>query len=682
MEAKQKGFFSLSAKSVPIALLIILFLAFGILSPWLGFYQDDWHFIYYAFARGLSKLWELSAYDNRPFASWPYITGFVLLGFRPFGWQIAVLLVRWLTTVAFWMIYRTLWPKNVRLAAAAALIFAVYPLYTLQPMAVTYITHWVCFFLFGLSVLLMIEGVRQPKKLWPLLLLSFALDGIQLFTIEYFNGLELLRPLILWFVISDSSEDKKGNLRKTFLYWIPYLVVLGAFIIWRGFIFKSPARDTNTPFILYDLFSTPLSTTIYLITAALKDTLIIQIGSWANTLQPSLIDFSTAGIVFIAIAIVSSMGIVIYLGKLSLTTDEGKVDPSSLFQALTFGILGLVLGPIPAWVTDQPIYSSNPLWNSRLGMASMFGAALVIAALIEWLIKTPKQRLVIYGILIGLSINFLLHSGNTYRNVWTAETQFYEQLIWRAPSIQPNTALVTDQEIIAYMGDYPMGFAINSIYAKAGGSPGETVPYWYFSLTNNFGDQLDSYFGGMPISAKKFSIRFRGDSTTNLTATFSPEQGECLWLLRPQESNAPYLSSVQQQAAKISDPGRISTQSDRTLFSVIFGDNPPKTWCYYYEKAQLATDQNDWPSVIQYLQEARQVDLKPGNDLEYLPFIEAYSRLGDWNSVSSLLGEIQLHQKSIRPSLCLLWNQIQQETASSPERDRLIAESRIQANCP
>ena len=85
---------------------------------------------------------------------------------------------------------------------------------------------------------------------------------------------------------------------------------------------------------------------------------------------------------------------------------------------LLLGALGLLLGPIPAWVTKQPLYDANPLWNSRLGMASMFGAALVIVALVEWLARTRHQRSLIYSLLLALSIGHLLQVGNEYRYAW------------------------------------------------------------------------------------------------------------------------------------------------------------------------------------------------------------------------------------------------------------------------
>ncbi len=688
MNLKRIISFFRSPDSVPIALLAAILLAFGLLSPWLGFYQDDWHFIYYAFARGLGKLWELSAYDNRPFASWPYITGFFLLGFRPFGWQVAGFLVRWLTAIAFWLVFRSLWPKQNRLTAAAALLFSVYPLYTLQPMAVTYITHWVCYFLYGLSLFLMILGVREPRKHWPYLLLSVLLDGIQLFTIEYFNGLELLRPLILWFAVSNAASEesaageRKSSIKKTILYWLPYLFVLAAFVVWRGFIFQAPSRDNNAPFILYDLFSNPVSILPYLLGAVLKDSLLTQIGVWWNTLQPSLIEFSPSGIAFFAVGLAGVIGSVFYLKHLSPIEPEAKPDSRAVFQALSVGILGLVLGPIPAWLSGQPMYASNPLWNSRLGMASMAGAALVMAALIEWLVRTANQRLILYGILIGLSINYLLHSANTYRAVWSAETDFFEQLTWRAPSLKPDTAIVTEEEVISYMGDYPMGFSINSVYAKAGSNPGNTVPYWFFSLSENFADRTDAYFQGMPITARKLSMKFRGDSSQNLSVTYAPDQGECLWVLRPEEANAPYLSPLMQQAAKVSALDKISAQPEQTLLSVLVGNHPAQTWCTYYEKAQLARDQNDWQSMAGLWEQAQQAGFTPGNDLEYFPFLEAYAQLGDWKSVSNLLQKIQYSQKSVRPGLCFLWNRILQDTPASPQRDQLTSEVRSRANCP
>ena len=686
-----------SSKSIPLVLLAACLIAFGLLTPSLGFYQDDWHFIYYA-QRGLNKLWELSAYDNRPFASWPYIAGFAALGFRPLAWQIATLLIRWLTTVAFWLLYRALWPKHEKLAAIPALLFALYPLYTLQPMAVTYITHWVAYLFYALSLWLMVLGIRDPKRLWPLLILSVALDGLQLFTIEYFNGIELLRPFILWMALSNASADSRPRLKIVTWAWLPYLGILGAFIFWRGFIFQSPALDNNAPTVLHDLLSTPLPTLIYLISAALKDTLLILVGAWSETLAPALVDFSPAGLMILLVSVLSFIGFYFYFKQ---TTDDVRriasplgtmfdgdassedqsrlngpiptgrcdapTDAPPLRQMLLLGALGLLLGPIPAWVTKQPLYDTNPLWNSRLGMASMFGAALVIVALVEWLARTRHQRSLIYSLLLALSIGHLLQVGNEYRYAWQAQVSFLNQLAWRAPSIQAGTPLISEGELLSLMGDYPTAFAVNMLYQQPKES--NQLSLWYFPTygTDNVAEKLAA---GGSLRAIKFSMRFEGEVAHSLVIWYDPTVSACLHILTPQDGESRLYPDYLRKAAQTSALERISPESNLNtdFFQQALGT--PENWCAYFQKAELAEQLGDWSEILQIWKSAQKLNLSPTYGAEYLPFIRANLAIQNFAEAQALT-EAANHATSsqaMRQTLCRPWLALR-ETGAGPRSE-------------
>lgn len=650
----------LQANHAPLALLTTCLIAFGLLSPALGFFQDDWHFIFYA-QHGLDKLWELSAYDNRPFASWPYIAGFALFGFRPLIWQIAVILLRWLTAVAFWLVFRSLWPRHAKLAVVPALLFAVYPLYTLQPMAVTYITHWVAYLFYALSLWLMILAVRDLKRLWPLLLLSLALDGLQLFTIEYFNGIELLRPIVLWMALSAPQADSRSRFKSVTWAWLPYLGVLAAFVFWRGFVFQSPAADNNAPTVLRDLVSAPLPTLIYLTTAGLKDTLLIQIGAWSETLTPALVDFSPAGLAILFASALSFIGFYFYFKRLDLE------EAAPVRQMLLLGALGLVLGPIPAWVTRQPLYDTNPLWNSRLGMAAMFGAGLVIVALVEWLARTKHQRVIVYSLLLALSIGHLLRSENNYRHAWEAQVDFLNQLAWRAPSIQAGTAFVSEGELLSYMGDYPTAFAVNMVYNQPKDSAQALT--WFFP---SYGDDViaEKMLSGGTLREIKFSTRFEGNATDSLVVWYEPTVSACLHILTPQDAESRLYSDYLKQLAPKSALERISRESNVNTDFFAQALTTSKGWCYYYQKAELAEQYGQSANVIELWKTAQGQELHPSHGMEYLPFIRAYLSTGDYARAQALTESANrlTSSQAMRQTLCRPWLGVG-ETGAGPRSE-------------
>lgn len=632
----------------PLALLAACIAAFGLLSPWLGFYQDDWHFIFYA-NRGLAKLWELSAYDNRPFASWPYIGGFALLGFHPFAWQVTGILLRWLTGIAFWLLFRALWPDQRRLAIVPALVFTVYPLYTLQPMAVTYITHWVCYLLYALSLWLMVLAVREPRRLWLLLLLSIALDGLQLFTIEYFNGVELLRPVVLWMALAATGKPRSGRLKVTALTWLPYLLLLAAFIFWRGFVFQSPAQDNNAPTVLRELLRTPVPTLTYLLSAVLKDSLLILPGAWAATLSPALADLTPAGLGLLALAGLTFIGAFLYL-KAVQTEEDARLK-----GMLLLGGLGMLLGPIPAWVTNQPIYDTNPLWNSRLGMASMFGAALLLTALVEGLVRTRVQRAVVYALLLALATGYLARSENTYRHAWETQMAFLNQLVWRAPSIEAGTALISEGELLPLMGDYPTAFAVNMIYRQE--TPGQ-ARLWYFP---SYGDDAvaEKLAAGGTLRAVKFSTRFETDAANSLVIWYDPGTSACLRVLTPLDAESRLYPDFLRKAARQSATRRIS--ADPALNTRIFEQalSTPETWCMYFERAGLAEQSGQWDQVLKLWDTARAGGFKPTHGAEYLPFLRAALASQDYARALTLTEAAArlTNSQAMRQTLCLAWQQ-------------------------
>ena len=98
-------------KSAPLAFLVACILSFGLLIPSLGFYMDDWPYVFYAYNKGIESLREMLLYDSRPFAAWLYILAFKTLGFKPIYWHITALLSRWVTVVLLWKILTSIWPN-------------------------------------------------------------------------------------------------------------------------------------------------------------------------------------------------------------------------------------------------------------------------------------------------------------------------------------------------------------------------------------------------------------------------------------------------------------------------------------------------------------------------------------------------------------------------------------------
>ena len=145
---KQIATIRFSRRTVPLALLGISVISFGLLVPGLGFFQDDWPILYFQATEGAAGLWKLHLYQIRPLGAGVYTAAFALLGNQVVLWHAASLGVRILTVWLSWRALLLLWPGQERLLTWAALLFAIYPLFLLQPLSVTYLIHWVGFAVF------------------------------------------------------------------------------------------------------------------------------------------------------------------------------------------------------------------------------------------------------------------------------------------------------------------------------------------------------------------------------------------------------------------------------------------------------------------------------------------------------------------------------------------------------
>ena len=658
-------------KSVPWILLAACILAFGLLIPKLGFFQDDWNFVFNSYAFGSKGIADFLRYDGRPFAAWVFDSGFALLGFKPIYWHIAELLIRWLTAYTLWLVFRTIWPNYKWQTLTASLLFVLYPFFTLQPLAVTYTLHWTGYLLYALSIYFMLRA--QTKYFWLFTILALATQALHLFTLEFYSGIDLLRPVFLWLVLSKSNLSTREKLSTTLRKWAPYLIVFILYFIWRGFIYHSPVAGRNNPLLLAAFLSNPISTIANTLNNALPDIVLILITSWYSLIEPGYFDFSQSANLYIFILSAISF-VLFYYSFQKEGFPEEKSDQSNAHFFIV-GILALLLSLLPVYAAGYVIHAKIEPWNSRLSLGSLLGAALIITGLVGYLIKVPRTRWIILSIVLALMIGWHQHSTNDFRWAWDKQVNFYRQLYLRAPAIKPGTAILAEEEILGFMGDYPTSYGINSIYTSKGSSfeDSRNVDYWFFPLPS-FSRKFKQYLGGEIFSAERAGINFQGEPEGSVVILFAPEQGQCLWIIRPEDVAVKTMPDTTRQLAQISYIDRIEQapqNPDSFLFKYLYA-NPMHDWCYYYQKADLAYQYEEWDEVIQLWESAREARLLPASGFEYIPFIEAYGRAEDWETAKQMTLSSQKTMQGIEPLLCHIWTRLENDTPASAEKEAAL----------
>ena len=665
--------------TIPWALLLLCLVSFGLLIPWLGFFWDDWPIILMTRLQGASGFWQFYQFD-RPLSAWIYIITTPFLGTTPFVWHLFALLVRWLTVLGMWWTLRSLWPQRIREVTWMALLFAIYPSFTEQPVSVTYSLPWICYALFFLSMGAMIQAIRKPRWYWPLTGLALLASALQLFTLEYFIGLELLRPVFLWLLASEEAGAARLRLLKTFKRWLPYLLVLAAFLIWRLFFLNLAGEDPNKAVLLFRLFTQPGPVLVHLAQIALQDTISTLTSPWFQSLQVTALNFNNGFVLFTwTIAILSAVLLAVYLLRL----DTGESTPASqdnwLRQATFVGLLATLLGPIPVWLTDRQAIIG--LHSDRFTLAAMFGVSILLVAFLEWLTPRRLSKAVVLCALVGLAVGLHLRNTNDYRWSWAKQSRFYWQLYWRAPNLQPGTAILSDGEIFNYVGGYSTTAALNLLYPQA---PSQSkLGYWFFDIYREFGKRFTDLTKGISIGSTFRTFSFSGNSQDSLVIFYSPEEGRCLWVVNSLDAGNPEISPPTRALLPISNFNRIGADSLAAGYppTSIFGTEPPHDWCYYFQKASLAAQSGDWQQVAALGNEATKLNFSPNNPQEWLPFIEGYGHLGRWADVEDLSRHVIRVNSDLVPRMCVLWRRLETDTPSTSARDETLSSLRNKYSC-
>jgi hypothetical protein len=664
----------------PLALLVLCILSFGLLIPRLGFYWDDWPMITTIRLQGLSAFWDFYR-GERPFSAWTLYASAPFLGTNPLSWHLYTLGVRWLATVAMWWTLRGLWPQRSRQVAWMALLFAIYPVFTQQPVSVAFSQHWITFGLYFLSLGAMVQAYRTPRWFWPLTLLALLASALHIFTMEYFVGLELLRPVILYFILSRKVPGGAARLRSTIKGWLPYLLVLVAFVAWRLLFFKVEG-DPNRPDLLYSLSTQPLGTLLRLLQISLQDLINNLVGVWYGTVQPEAIDLSDRAVLLSgAVALITAALVFFYLTGLR-SEDHPGVDSTTpdswIRQAVTLGLLGALLGPLPVWLTDrQAIYG---LYSGRFAMAAMFGLSVLFVGLLEWFTPRRIPKLVLIGLLVGLAAGFHVRNATAFYRSSLQQNQFYWQLYWRAPYIKPGTALLSADELFIYVGRAATATAVNLLYPQ---DPGRReLAYWFLELYHDIGPKATEKLPrGKPLNPQFRIYSFNGSSLDSLAIFYKPAVGRCLWVLSPDDADNPDVPELTRLVLPISNLSRIEAEPKGSGYppEEIFGAEPEHTWCYYFQKASLASQLGDWQAVSQLGDEADAKGFSPASPHEWLPFIKGYAHSGQWDKALDRTQRALEQSEEIAPRLCRVWSQIQ-EDVSLPEEAATRVDQQIA--CP
>lgn len=640
--------------SITLALLALAILSYGVLIPWLGFYWDDWPNAWFLHTFGPLGFPRAFAAD-RPVLGWVYVLTSSLIGESPLGWHAFAVVTRWATAVAFAALLLSVWPKRRDLAAEGGALFLAYPGFTLLPVAMIFSHFFLLLGLHLLSLRLSIRLARPNPSRKRTLIPALAFSAVSLFSLEYFIGLEIVRPFLVWQASLATQETSRQRLRRVLRLQAPFALLALLYVWWRVAVIQFP---TYPPLLLETLRSYPLTGPASLLGRMLTELSLATLGAWGQVLvelPASMASLRPSTVVHIGI-ILASLSVAVLLRSASGPQSAVESSVPSARSLAGLAAVGLIGGGWPLWI----IYLERPLKlhhiTDRFTLMFLFGATLAFLALLEGLRRFPRFRRGVWSAAVALAVGSHFLISNFYRNEWQLQQSLYWQLLWRAPRVSPETLLITN-DIPLSESDNSLTAPINWLYAPDHHS--EDMPYMLYFLSVRLGRGLPGLEPGLAVEQPYRATRFEGSTSKVLVLIYSPPS--CLQVLDEvlHDSMAGLPHGVS-SAVPLSSLDLIQDAQAEILTPPphIFGREPAHTWCYFFQRADLARQGRDWDGVVQIGDEAFGMGFEPNVASEWIPFVEGYAMAGRLGRAFELSRESLNRNRDVLRMLCRTWDRV------------------------
>ena len=629
-----------------LLLLIIGVLTYMPLVGKLGYYRDDWHVVWAGYTQGAQEIIELHKID-RPVMGVIYSLNYRLLGANPLNWHIYSFAIRMIGVFSFYWLLRLVWPGKKDVAALASLLFLIYPGFLEQPTANAYSNHLLgfTFGLISLSLTVYAYKSKKPIKKSLVTLIAMLFGAGCYLIMEYMIGIEGIRIVLLWYL---EYKEKHQKFFKTILYavkrWAPYLFILGIFLIWRIFVFNSARSVTDVGAIGQLYLQNPIEMFSRLFIETIKDIFETIVLAWFVPFYRF-----TAGIknfdLLISI-LLAAVGVGLFIvywrwntSKDMIDSDESYDDNSWTKAAFWIGLLTVASTIFPVIIANRDVRFEDTF--DRYTLVGSMGVSLII---VSFLYKNFNQskRILIAGVLIGISMITHYQNSVYFKNFWEYQKQLWWQLSWRAPDFDDYTVL------IPYLPD---GYRLAESYEIWG--PANIIYYPDEQSPRLVGDPLNDetlfYLQNQDTIGRSVrKVEFTVDWKNPLIMTI-PSSSSCLHVY---DGNRLELSEYESALIRLtSSASRIGLimpgEENKKPPKAIFGDEPEHGWCYYYQSASLARQRGDWQEVVRLGEEAARMGLSPSDVSEWMPFYEGYANLSMFDQANNIAAEFRMNPNFI-----------------------------------
>jgi len=663
----------------PVSLLFFCILVYGIFTPFMGFYWDDLPYTWFKVVDGVQGAMSAITLD-RPVLALFYALPMSILGEKPLAWQFFAILTRWLFTMSMYGFLQSLWPSRKHSNQKLTLLLLVFPGFTQQWISVIYSHAFLVLSLYFLSLIIFTRNLKSENPSLKKTIFSVILSIICMAAMEYVVGLELIRPLIIFLVERRESENKitRHFIKNILAKWLPYLIGLLLFIMYRVFLASSVLyKVQNVDTVLFSPFPIAWS----LITTQIKNVYTGIITVWGAIFSPfSQIDLSSTywkiHLGFSGFLLLFSALFLFFQNKEQMINHTSpKKDKQWIKEAIPLSLFNLLFAGVPFWAANLEPSTGFP--NDRFLLPFMLGSTLVIFILLEFFRNKKVIWSIIFCVLFSLSGTYQLYQANNYRNEWDDFINFFQQISWRVPSLESGTIFVTDELPLLYYSDNSLTAALNWLYANNISRP--QLPFMLNYTKSRLGTSLPSLEPGTKIHQNYRTFSFNG-STDRMIIFYHAPPG-CVHITDPAlDPLNPLIPIALRKASSLSNLSLILKEEDRN--DVFFLDEEQAaSWCFYYQKASLAYQLQDWDTIAHLGDSAFGIDDYPNDASERIPFIFGYAHTKQWGKALQLT-EITYQVSSLyQPMLCKVWKIIDEGTSSYYQKKSALTHIEEQLDC-
>lgn len=609
---------------VELAILVLVSgLFYLIFVPQFGYFNDDWYLMYAAGARGAAVFKDIFIVD-RPMRALVMTPAYMLFGANPLYYNIGAYIFRVLSAIGFLWLLRMLWPRQRAAGLAMALLFLVYPGFLSQFNGIDYQSQMVSLAAGMFSVALTIRALQTTKIKVRLVLFSLSaiLTLLYLGLVEYFIGLEFLRAACIFIFITRTERSWLPRIKGILVQWLPALIPVLLFLIWRLFFFESERGATDVDLQLGGLRSEPLTFLFNYLSVLLNDFMDVLIHAWWMPLRRLSVDFTVRqwmpgfGIALLALLLLWTAS--------RVTQKPADVESGQQVnwkrEAIWLGLGLIVFGLLPVILVGRTVDFKS---YTRYSLISSAGVALLLTACLGY-ISNIRLRNILFSLLIISAAFTHFANGLVKARETQAVRNFWWQVSWRVPQLEQGTTLITRYSVVAEEDYFTWGPA-NLIYSPESMQEDYVQATIYAALLNE--GTVSKVLAREPQEYSNRRSIVTYPNYRNILILTQPTSASCVQVM---DRNQIELSSNEDERvvaiAPYSEAEHILlNESFHTPPAIPFGDEPTHGWCYFYQKASYARQMGDWTEVVRLGEKARELGLSANHPIEWMPFLQAYA---------------------------------------------------------